>query len=167
VNAAALLASAEALEHYLHRAIPLSRAMQVTVIEVSDQRAVLSAPLGPNINHLGTAFGGSACTLATLAAWSLLHCRLQPLMPAASLVLQSSSMDYQRPISAGFSARARLAPDADWALFLRTLHRRGRARIAAVAEVRAGGEPAAAFIGEFVALAPRGPDASRLFQATR
>jgi thioesterase domain-containing protein len=147
-----MLASAEALEHYLHRSIPLSRAMQVTVIEVTDERAVLGAPLGPNINHLGTAFGGSACTLATLAAWSLLHCRLQALWPAARLVLQSSSMQYLRPIRTGFSAHAQLAPDAGWALFLRTLERRGRARIAAVAQLRTNNELAAHFFGEFVAL---------------
>ena len=152
MNAAAVLASAEALEHYLHRAIPLSRAMQVTVLELTEERAVLSAPLGPNINHLGTAFGGSACTLATLAAWSLLHCRLQPLAPAASLVLQSSSMQHLRPIRSGFSAQAQLAPDADWQSFLHTLERRGRARIAAMAQLRANNELAGQFLGEFVAL---------------
>src|SRR3984893_5049369 len=145
MNAAAMLASAAGFQHYLYQSIPMSRAMQVTVVEVTDERAILSAPLGPNINHLGTVFGGSACALATLSAWSLLQCRLQPLLPAASLVLQSSSMNYQRPIAAGFTAHAQLAPDASWARFLRTLERRGRARITATAQLFAGAEQVAHF----------------------
>ena len=152
MNAAAVMASAASLEQYLHDAIPLSRSMQVSVIEVTDERAILSAPLGPNINHLGTVFGGSACALATLAAWSLLHCRLQTQLPAVSLVLQSSAMHYLHPISAGFSAQAQLAPDASWELFMRTLQRRGRARIAVSSRLLAGEFEAGRFSGEFVAL---------------
>jgi thioesterase domain-containing protein len=153
MNAAAIMASAAGLEDYLHQAIPLSRSMHVTVVEVTEERAVLSAPLAPNVNHLGIVFGGSACTLATLSAWSLLHCRLQSLLPAVSLVLQGSSMQYLRPISSSFSAQAQLAPDANWELFLRTLRRRGRARISATAQLLAGEQLAGHFAGEFVALA--------------
>jgi len=155
MNAAAVLVSASGLEQYLHESIPLSLAMQVSVLEIGAEHVLLAAPLGPNINHLGTAFGGSACTLATLAAWSLLHCRLQSLLPAASLLLQSSSMHYLRPITTGFRARAQLAPEASWNLFLRTLERRGRARIAVTARLISGNDEAAHFSGEFVALAER------------
>jgi len=140
------------LERYLHQAIPLSRAMQVSVLQVSEQHVLLGAPLAPNVNHRGTVFGGSASTLATLAAWALLYWRLRPCQPPASVVLQSSSMSYQRPITGAFTARASLRADAPWALFLRTLERRGRARISVSAEVLEGSEPAARFLGEFVAL---------------
>jgi thioesterase domain-containing protein len=169
MNAAAVLVSAEGLEHYLHQVIPLSRAMRVRVVGISDERAVLSAPLEPNVNHLGTVFGGSACTLATLAAWSLLRSRLQCRLPAASLLLQASSIDYLRPMSAEFQAQAELAPGADWALFQRTLERRGRARIGAVAQLLAGDEVAARFNGEFVALveAPARSSSDRVVPLTR
>jgi thioesterase domain-containing protein len=153
MNAAAVLVSASGLEQHLHQSIPLSRAMQVSVLEIGAEHVLLAAPLAPNINHLGTVFGGSACTLATLAGWSLLHCRLQPFLPAANLVLQSSSMNYERPITGAFRARAQLAPDASWELFRRTLERRGRARIAVSAQLLAGDGAAGHFSGEFVALA--------------
>jgi len=39
------------LERYLHEHIPLSRAMQVSVVSVQPESVVLSAPLAPNINH--------------------------------------------------------------------------------------------------------------------
>ena len=152
MNAAAVLDSAAGLEHYLHQVIPLSRAMRVRVVVIGEERVVLSAPLEPNINHRGTVFGGSASTLATLAAWALVHSRLQRRLPASSLVLQSSAIDYLRPMRHDFHAQAELAPGADWGLFQRTLERRGRARITAVAQLLAGEEVAARFNGEFVAL---------------
>jgi thioesterase domain-containing protein len=144
--------SAQELEHYLHGSIPLSRAMQVTVLELTEDIALLTAPLAPNVNHRGTVFGGSACTLATLSAWSLLYSRLQGNVPAASLVLQRNSMSYERPIAGAFSARASLAPNAVWPEFLRTLERRGKARICVCAQLLCAGGVAGHFVGDFVAL---------------
>ena len=66
----------QALQTYLHQHIPLSQAMDVTVVEASPHQVVLSAPLAPNINHRDTVFGGSASAVAILAAWSMLHLRL-------------------------------------------------------------------------------------------
>jgi thioesterase domain-containing protein len=145
--------SAQEFEPYLHGSIPLSRAMQVSVLELTDDCAVLSAPLAPNMNHRGTVFGGSACTLSTLACWSLLFCRLKGNQPPASLVLQRNSMSFDRPIAGVFSARASLASNASWPEFLRTLERRGKARISVCAQLLCAGEPAGHFIGDFVALA--------------
>ncbi|HEY3808515.1 MAG TPA: YiiD C-terminal domain-containing protein [Steroidobacteraceae bacterium] len=169
MNAAAALVSAQSLEQYLHRVMPLSRAMQVAVLAVSDERATLHAPLAPNINHRSTVFGGSASTLATLAAWSLLHCRLQGRLPAASLVLQNCSMNYLRPMTTDFRAEARLAPEAHWDLFVRTLERRGRARIAATALLWCVDEETARFTGEFVALLEpvQAPGSSRVVPLVR
>jgi thioesterase domain-containing protein len=139
-------------ERYLHSVIPLSQAMQVAVLELGPEHVLLRAPLAPNLNHRGTVFGGSASTLATLAAWGLLYCRLEACEPPASVVLQSSSMSYLRPIAGAFSARAELSPDAPWSLFLRTLERRGKARISVTAELQDGADLAGRFVGEFVAL---------------
>jgi len=52
------------LQTYLHQHIPLSQAMQFTVVEASLQQVVLTAPLAPNINHRETVFGGSASAVA-------------------------------------------------------------------------------------------------------
>ena len=145
--------TARELELYLHTAIPLSLAMQVSVLAADAMQVALQAPLAPNVNHRGTVFGGSAYTLATLAAWSLLHCRLKACGAPASVVLQSASMRYQRPIAGAFAARAELASTAQWPLFLRTLARRGRARITLCAQVSSDEGHAARFEGEFVALA--------------
>ena len=56
------------IQDYLHEHIPLSKAMGATVLKVDLSGVVLSAPLEPNINHRETVFGGSASSLAILAA---------------------------------------------------------------------------------------------------
>ena len=146
-----------ALQSYLHEHIPLSQAMGVQVISIADERVVLGAPLAPNINHHGTAFGGSGATLATLAAWSLLHLRLIAAGLPSDEVIQSSTMDYLAPIDSDFTAVARLEPDADWDGFLTMLSRRGRARIGLQAELVAEERVAARFHGRFAALAAGRP----------
>lgn len=143
---------ARELNDYLHRQIPVSRAMQVVVEQAGLDRVVLRAPLEPNLNHRHTAFGGSIAALATLAAWALLHLRLKSQGLAPRLVIQRNAMSYERPIDAAFIATAEFADDLAWQRFLAVLHRKRRARISVIAQVRCDGELAARFEGDFVAL---------------
>ena len=141
------------LERYLHEHIPLSRAMAVTVLTATPEEVCLAAPLGPNINHRDTVFGGSAAALAMLAAWSLLHVRLHAEGRAARLVIQRNTMEYERPIPGDFTARATLAEPHSWAQFSAMLARRGKGRIAVTAVLEYAGQAAGRLRGEFVALA--------------
>lgn len=140
------------LETYLHDHIPLSRAMEVRVISISNQQVTLGAPLTPNINHRDTVFGGSAASVATLAAWSLLHLRLVAADQPSRVVIQHSTMDYLAPIAGDFTATATFEAAANWDIFLRMLTRKGRARIALTAELDYEGQKVGQFHGEFVAL---------------
>jgi thioesterase domain-containing protein len=140
------------LEQYLHRHIPLSRAMQVSVLEVQLQRVILAAPLEPNINHRDTVFGGSATAVAVLAGWSLVHVRLVHAGLASRLVIQRNTMTFSQPMAGAFTAQSSLV-DAQWEKFMRTLMRRTRARISVLCQLYCAGEEAACFEGDFVALA--------------
>ncbi|MBD3258762.1 thioesterase, partial [candidate division GN15 bacterium] len=120
------------LEQYLHEHIPLSKAMAVSVVAANPGEVVLRAPLEPNINHRGTVFGGSASTLAILAAWSLVHTRLRGEGLDSRVVIQRNTMDYDRPIPEAFTARSELERPAGWDRFVRLLTRRGKARIGVV-----------------------------------
>ena len=139
------------LETYLHDHIPLSRAMAVRVVSLADSQVILGAPLGPNINHRDTVFGGSASAVAILSAWSLLHLRLTAAGQPSRIVIQRNSMDYLAPIAGDFTAVARLDPDAGWDGFLRMLTRRGMARLTVGAELHYEGKVAGRLSGEFVA----------------
>lgn len=140
------------LEKYLHDHIPLSKAMQVSVLSVTDDAVVLSAPLAPNINHRDTVFGGSASAVAILAAWSLLHTRLSGAGIASRLVIQRNTMSYELPIDGAFTANSFIEQAQEWARFTRLLARRGKARITVSAVLEYAGQIVARFSGEFVAL---------------
>ena len=144
--------SAPTLQEYLHEHIPLSKAMQVSVVSVAPESVVLRAPLAPNINHRETVFGGSASAVAILAAWSLLHTRLRAAGLDCRLVIQRNTMDYELPIAGEFRASSSLQHPEDWPLFVRMLTRKGKARVAVVAVLEYAGQVVGRFTGEFVAL---------------
>lgn len=144
----------DALADYLHQHIPLSRAMDVSVVEASADMVAIDAPLAPNINVHGTMFGGSAAVLGLLAAWSVLHLRLEAEGIANQLVIHRTEMEYLKPISGTARAFARL-DGADWKGFIHMLARRHKARLTVVAELLFEGEVAARLVGEFVAIVER------------
>lgn len=143
------------IEQYLHEHIPLSRAMGVKVASADVDAVVLTAPLKPNINHHETVFGGSASAVAILAAWSLLHTRLQAAGIVCGLVIHRNTMEYERPIRGDFSARATVEEGADWRQFTRILARKGKARITVRSILEQGGEIVGRLSGEFVAMTDR------------
>ena len=142
------------LEAYLHERIPLSRAMQVSVLEVGAEHLCVGAPLAPNINHRRTVFGGSASAAAMLAAWGLLYIRLHREGQPGRLVIQRSNMEFLEPIDDAFTATARIATPDAWSRFTTALGRKGRARIAVNVGLESRSVTVARFQGEFVALRP-------------
>jgi thioesterase domain-containing protein len=140
------------VERYLHEHIPLSAAMGVQVKTATVERVQLTAPLALNVNHNETVFGGSAAALATLSAWTLLNLRLEQAGVDARLVIQRSSMEYERPIPGDFEAICRFADHFAWERFRTTLERRGRARLTLTAHVVHSAHRMASFEGDFVAL---------------
>ena len=147
--------SAGTLERYLHDHIPITRPLGVRVLQATSDAVHLSAPLGPNVNHRHTAFGGSLSALAILAAWSWLHLRLRADGFVGRIVIQGNSMEYLAPAEGGFEALCRAPSPERWAQFARTLERRGRARLKLDVEVRVNDQLVASFRGEYVAV--RGP----------
>ena len=57
--------------------IPLVREMQIEVLGEAEGRLRLRAPLAPNVNDKGSAFGGSLASLMTLAGWALATRKLE------------------------------------------------------------------------------------------
>ncbi len=140
-----------ALEETLHREIPLTRAMGVTVVRCDGHGLALAAPLAANLNHKRTAFGGSLAALATLAGWGLLQLLLRAHAPA-TVVIRESEVRYLRPVMQDIEATCALPPAAELARFLRMFERRGMARIELAATIPANGKEAIQFRGAYVAL---------------
>ena len=140
------------LEAYLHEHIPLSVAIGVTVVAAGDDGIRLAAPLLPNLNHRQTVFGGSLSALAILAAWSLVHVRLQAMPFPCRIVIRRQTTEYLDPAATDFEAYCPAPEPAVWDRFVAALTRHGKARIELAADVTVSGVLAAAFTGEYVAL---------------
>ena len=135
------------------RLIPQVLAMQVQLAGERDGRLCLRAPLGPNVNDKGTAFGGSLVSLMTLAGWCLVSGRLEQAGLQAEVYVADSQVRYLAPLRDALLAEAWLE-EGDWDSFLASFRERGKARcrIAARVCLPEGGE-ATTFSGRFVALA--------------
>jgi trans-aconitate 2-methyltransferase len=143
---------ARRLQRYLLEHIPISEELAFSVTEASLDEVVITAPLAPNVNHHGTAFGGSISAAAILAGWSLVYVRLEAEGKFPAVVIRHSETDYIKPIDGPFRARARLADPEKWTQFLLSLSRRGKARTTINVEVEASQGTAAYFQGTYVAL---------------
>jgi thioesterase domain-containing protein len=140
------------LEQYLHRHIPISAAMGITVTAASPAVVELRAALAPNLNHRSTAFGGSVASLAVLAGWSLLRIGLDEVEPIPQIVIQRSTVEYVMPIQSDYDAICCRPSHDTWQRFMQALTRRGRGRLRLRADVNCEGEPAGHLTGEFVAM---------------
>ena len=138
------------LESYLHDKIPLARAMGVRVEAGAPGTLVLTAPLEPNHNHLGTAFGGSLSAVATLAAYALLWVELGD--RAAHIVVHRSEIVYHRAVRGEIRATCRRPSEAELTEFRRQFAASGKARIRLAATVEHEGRICVEFAGDFVAL---------------
>lgn len=145
--------TADELEKYLHDHIPISKGMGVSVLYAGTDGVVLESPLEPNINHRDTVFGGSASALAILSGWSLMRIRLGANGVDCRIVIRRSEVDFTLPIEGRFRARAALVKGEDWDRFLRSLKRRGKAKIEVGAVLECDNLQVGSFKGTFAALA--------------
>ncbi len=141
----------EQTTEYLHVAMPVARFMEVKVLRCLPDFEI-EAPLAPNLNHRQTAFGGSISNLATLSAWGWLFSALKDIELSPRLVISENSVKYLEPVSEPFRSLTRQPEPADWEKFLRTLNRRGSARLILRSEVTSNQNLCATFEGYFVAL---------------
>lgn len=141
------------LERLMLETIPLARSMGLRVLEFDDNRLALSAPLAPNVNDKGCAFGGSLISLMTLACWGLTTLKLDEAGLKADVYVQDSEIKYLAPVWDELIAEAHLDPGQTWDDFVTQLTERGKARVTLHAEVTAleGGGVACRFTGQFVA----------------
>ena len=129
----------------------LARHIGITVERADDLGLVLSAPLAPNANYKGTAFGGSLFSVAVLTGWAWLTRYLDATQVGADAVIQESTIRYVAPVHG--ILRATLVPPttAHIEKFRKMLQRAGRGRIRLIVNIRQGRTLATKFEGVFAA----------------
>ncbi len=143
---------ARQLVQFIRDEIPLAHTMDLQLAGCDADCLSLSAPLAPNVNDKGCAFGGSLVSLMTLSGWALVELALRRHSLDCDVFVAESGVQYLAPLWEDFRSDARLAADADWPTFFSTLAARGRARIAVECVVPGDdGKAAARLTARFVA----------------
>jgi thioesterase domain-containing protein len=137
------------LRRRIHAEFPLARHIGIEVEFAADDGLVLSAPIEPNANHNGSAFGGSQFCIAVLTGWAWATRYLAARQVAADAVIQESNIRYLAP--AYGPLRAIVQPPLPEAVdkFRRMLRRAGRGRIRLNVEVHDGAKLVTRFRGVF------------------
>lgn len=140
----------ETLQRALHELIPLSRAMQLSVVELGPDALTLTAPLAANHNHAGTGFAGSVYSLASLAGWALLRVVVEREHMQARLVLGEGRIRYHRPAGEELRARVELS-QSEQARVIEQLRQGKTARLRLRIDIPGADDPAATFEGTYFA----------------
>ena len=144
--------SADQLEQFLKQQIPISAAFAVKVLRAEESVVEIEAPLGPNHNHLGTAFGGSLSAILILTGYAWLYHILAKRGHSCHVILKNCHTDYLRPVAQDLRAICSAPPKADYDHFTTAFEKKGRARIQLESRiVLVSGETACKATAEFVA----------------
>ncbi len=139
------------LQHRLASEFPLARHIGIVVHSADDTGMELRAPLAPNFNDKGTAFGGSLYSLAVLTGWAWVARYLSVHELDADAVIQESTIRYLLPVAGEFRASLSAPSHAQIEKFRKMLQRAGRGRICLRVDVHCGHALAARFEGVFAA----------------
>ena len=101
------------LEQCMHQLIPLSVAMELSVSHYDGNKLQLSAPLGPNINHQMTAFGGSLLSGCALVGWGLLQLQLGHMGRTGNVVVGEATSTFYAPVADFLRVESELPPHFD------------------------------------------------------
>jgi thioesterase domain-containing protein len=137
------------LNDYLTRHVPLFRAMQARVEHADAHRLVLTAPLEPNLNDKGTAFGGAMAAIAALTGWAITTITLRDHGEHAEIVIIDSTLKFLQPVRETIVAECVLPEAATVDHFIDRYRQRGKARWTVEVVVRTGGKLAMTFKGHY------------------
>ncbi|HXA35916.1 MAG TPA: YiiD C-terminal domain-containing protein [Steroidobacteraceae bacterium] len=119
----------EYLQNRISGEFELARHIGIVVESADDGGVVMRAPLAPNANYKGTAFGGSLYSLAVLTGWAWVTRYLAARGLSADAVIQESSMRFLAPVHGELRARVSAPADTEIDKFRKMLQRAGRGRI--------------------------------------
>ncbi len=112
----------------LRSQVPLIRHMGVDVVHYEPGKAVVEAPLEPNLNTHGTAFGGSLYCVSTMAGWALVHLTLMDAGFEPQVWVTRGEVDYLKPVTGTIRAVAGLE-QADTQALISSFAEHGKARV--------------------------------------
>ena len=142
---------------YLARHVPITQAMGIRMRSFDAAGVTMTAPLKPNINDKGIAFGGTLASILALSGWALTDLVLREAGEAADVLIAVAATEYRAPVAGRIVARCPLPPPEELSAFLTAYRLRGRARLKLEAFIETEAGPAAALPRDLRRPPPRRP----------
>ena len=127
--------AAAALESHILENIPLADAMNLKVRRYTGDLIEMTAPLTPNVNDKGCAFGGSMASLLTLAGWGLVELGLRAQELECDIYVGDSHLRYHEPVWNELCGIARFAEHGALPRLVTAVRERGRGHAEVVCEI--------------------------------
>jgi thioesterase domain-containing protein len=143
--------AAEALEFHIRGTIPLADAIDLKVRRYTGDEIEMTAPLAPNVNDKGCAFGGSMASLLTLAGWGLIELGLRAQALACDIYVGNSELRYQEPVWNELRGVARFTESDALTRLVEALRARGKGHIDVTCEIVGEKRPATLLTARFFA----------------
>ena len=141
------------INDYLHRYVPLFTAMQAQLQRCDASGLSIAAPLAPNINDKGIAFGGAMAALAALSGWALTRTTLSTHGLTGEIVITDSTQKFLRPVRGQIVTECRRPAAEAVEEFIQRYRERGKARWSLEVLIHDDDELAMRFSGQYAALA--------------
>ncbi len=103
--------------------------MQLEILEFKHGYLRARAPLAPNINDKGTAFGGSQAALMTLLGWGLVWLETRKNGYDCDIVIHKGELIWHRALKGELLISCSIPDKEALDIFFKTLNRRGKASL--------------------------------------
>ena len=137
------------INDFLNNHVPLFQAMQAQLERCDDAGLILVAPLAPNINDKGIAFGGSMAAIAALTGWALTYVTLREHGETAEIVITDSTLKFLKPVREGIVAECARPNAGATECFINHYRQHGKTHWTVEVVIRADDEPAVTFTGHY------------------
>ncbi|MCG8313387.1 MAG: thioesterase domain-containing protein [Pseudomonadales bacterium] len=127
----------EIVREKLKTELPLLQQMAVDIVEYQPGHVIVEAPLEPNLNTHGTAFGGSLYCVATMCGWSMVHLTLMDAGFEPSVWVTKGEVEYLVPVTGALRAEAKVSLEKCQAL-IDGYREKGKARMDITVEIYQG-----------------------------
>lgn len=139
-------------QKYIETNIPMTKIMGMEIVELTHDSVRISMPHAPNVNHQGSAFGGSIDSLFFVTSWAYVQLLIEDFDPHPRILGRRGKSTFHKPVKSDFEAKVLIPDDSVVQIFLDDLRQKGKGRLTAKAVVEYEGEVAAEFEGDFVVL---------------
>ena len=100
----------EQVRQRLQQQLPLIEHMGIDIVSWDGEQVRVSAPLAPNLNVHGTAFGGSLFSVGAMAGWSAVLLTFMDAGHDPHVWLASSQIEFIQPVRGNLEAQACITP---------------------------------------------------------